>query len=155
MWNSEPLIIHCKYENFHKTLKLKLILIQLAVKFVNSSIFIHCVAKVRHTRSLLETRVIIKSLVHLCYPINFNWFSIWAIACFWAYVGQPHDHIDWATSMPFASINPTNPRTNPWNFGNNCSAFGGSWKTQFFWVGHFGFFFQKKKIFFLLYYIQN
>jgi hypothetical protein len=37
-------------------------------------------------------------------------------ACFWAYVGQPHDHIGWATSMPFASINPTNPRTNPWNF---------------------------------------
>ena len=57
--------------------------------------------------------------------------------CFWAYVGQPHDHIHWATSMPFASINPTNPRTNPWNFGGNCSAFGGGWKTQFFWVGHF------------------
>ena len=35
---------------------------------------------------------------------------------FWAYVGQPHDHIGWAPSMPFASINPTNPRTNPWNF---------------------------------------
>jgi hypothetical protein len=28
---------------------------------------------------------------------------------FWAYVGQPHDHIGWAKSMP--SINPTNPRT--------------------------------------------
>ena len=26
---------------------------------------------------------------------------------FWAYVGQPHDHIGWATPMPFASINPT------------------------------------------------
>ena len=37
-------------------------------------------------------------------------------ACFWAYVRQPHGHIDWATSMPFASINSTNPRTNPWNF---------------------------------------
>ena len=29
-------------------------------------------------------------------------------------------------------FNPTNPRTNPWNFGGNCSAFGGGWKTQFF-----------------------
>ena len=37
-------------------------------------------------------------------------------ACFWAYVGQPHGHMGWAKSMPFASINPTNPRTNPWNF---------------------------------------
>ena len=32
--------------------------------------------------------------------------------CFWTYVGQPQGHIGWATSMPFASINPTNPRTN-------------------------------------------
>ena len=36
-------------------------------------------------------------------------------ACFWAYVGQPHGHIGWATSMPFASFNYTNPRINPWN----------------------------------------
>jgi hypothetical protein len=34
--------------------------------------------------------------------------------------------------MPFASINPTNPRTNPWKFGGNCSAFDGGWKIQFF-----------------------
>jgi hypothetical protein len=27
--------------------------------------------------------------------------------------------------MPFVSINPTNPKTNLWNFGYNCSAFGG------------------------------
>ena len=56
--------------------------------------------------------------------------------------------------MPFASINPTNPRTNLWNFGDNCSAFGGSWKTQFFWVGHFEFFFSKKIIFFCFILIQ-
>ena len=37
-------------------------------------------------------------------------------ACFWAYVWQPHGHIGWATPMPFASINSTNQRTNPWNF---------------------------------------
>ena len=30
------------------------------------------------------------------------------IGCFCPYVGQPHNHIGWATLMPFASINPTN-----------------------------------------------
>jgi hypothetical protein len=35
---------------------------------------------------------------------------------FWAYVGQPHGHIGWARPVPFASINSTNPRTNPWIF---------------------------------------
>ena len=44
--------------------------------------------------------------------------------------------------------------TNLWNFGNNCSTFGGSWKTQFFWVGHFKFFFSKKKHFFCIILIQ-
>ena len=37
-------------------------------------------------------------------------------ACFGAYVWQPHDPIGWATPMPFASTNSTNPRTNPWNW---------------------------------------
>ena len=60
------------------------------------------------------------------------------------YSGQPDNHIGWASSMPFASMNPTNPTTNPWNFGGNCSAFGGGWKTQFFLIGHFDFFFKKK-----------
>ena len=41
------------------------------------------------------------------------------LGCFWAYVVQPHNHIGWATSMPFTSINSTNPRTNPWNFYRN------------------------------------
>ena len=63
------------------------------------------------------------------------------LALFWAYVGQPDGHMGWVTLMPLASINPTNPRTNLWNFGENCSAFGGGWKTQFFWVGHFENFF--------------
>jgi hypothetical protein len=60
---------------------------------------------------------------------------------FGTYVRQSHNYIGWAKSMSFTSINSTNPRTNPWNFGNNCSAFSSSWKTQFFWVAHFGFFF--------------
>ena len=38
------------------------------------------------------------------------------LGCFCTYVGHPHDHIGWAISMPFTSINPTNPRTNQWNF---------------------------------------
>ena len=38
------------------------------------------------------------------------------LGCFWAYVGRPHYHIGWATSMSFVSINPNNPRTDPWNF---------------------------------------
>ena len=29
-------------------------------------------------------------------------------------------HIDWAKSMPFASIDPTHPRTNLWKSGENC-----------------------------------
>ena len=53
-------------------------------------------------------------------------------ACFGAYVGQPHGHIGWAKSMPFASFNPTNPRTNPWNFGGICSAFDEVEKLSFF-----------------------
>ena len=48
--------------------------------------------------------------------------------------------------MPFKSINPTHPRINLWTFGDHCSAFGGGWKTQFFWVGHFDFFFFQKEM---------
>ena len=58
------------------------------------------------------------------------------LALFGAYIGQPDSHIGWVTLMPFASINPTNPRTNLWNFGDNCSVFAGGWKTRFFWVGY-------------------
>ena len=59
------------------------------------------------------------------------------LAVNWAYIGQPDDHIGWAKLMSFASIDPTHLKTNLWNFGKNCSAFRGGWKTQFFWVGHF------------------
>ena len=63
----------------------------------------------------------------------------------WAYVGQSDDHIGWAT---FASIYPTNPRTNLWNFSRKIFENWRFWKTQFFWVGHFEFYFSKKKNFF-------
>ena len=58
-------------------------------------------------------------------------------SCFWAYVGQPHDHIGWATSMPFASINPTNP----WNFHKKILRIGNFEKWPFWKSGHFEFFF--------------
>ena len=47
-------------------------------------------------------------------------------------VGQPHEHIGWATSMLFASINTTNPRTNPWKFRENFLRIGGFENLSFF-----------------------
>jgi hypothetical protein len=67
------------------------------------------------------------------------------LGCFWAYVGQLHDHMDWATSMPFASINPTNPRTNPWNSHEKNLRIGGFENPSFFESAILKFFLQKKK----------
>ena len=50
-------------------------------------------------------------------PITGKKWIFCVFSHFWAYVGQPHDHIGWTKSMPFASINPTNPRTHPAQFG--------------------------------------
>ena len=75
-------------------------------------------------------------------------------ACFRAYVRQPHGHIGWAKSMPFASINPTNTRTNSWNFGGICSALDEVEKLSFFESAILNFFFKKKK-FFLLHSHEN
>ena len=67
---------------------------------------------------------------------------------FRAYVGKPNGHIDQAKSMPFASINCTNPRTNPWHFHKKILKIGNLKKTQFFWVAILNFFFFKKKKYF-------
>ena len=67
---------------------------------------------------------------------------------FWAYVGQPHDHIGWAPSMPFALINPTNPRTDPWNFHKKILRIGDFEKCTFFESAILNFFFRKKNFFF-------
>ena len=75
-------------------------------------------------------------------------------ACFRPYVGQPHGHIGWAKPMPLASFNPTNPRTNPWNFGRICSAFDEVEKLSFFESAILNFFFEKK-FFFLLHSHKN
>ena len=69
---------------------------------------------------------------------------------FWAYVGQPHGHIDWAKSMPFASINSTNPRTHPAQFGKKILRIDRLAKWGFFESAILDFFFSKKKIFFCL-----
>ena len=68
------------------------------------------------------------------------------MACFWAYVWQPHDHIGWTTSMPFASINPTNPRNNPWNFHEKILRIGGVENISFFESAILNFFSKKKEI---------
>ena len=60
--------------------------------------------------------------------------------CFWAYVGQPHGHIHWASSMSLASINPTNPRTNLWNFRKFFSRIG-KFEKRPFWIFFLEFFF--------------
>ena len=77
------------------------------------------------------------------------------LGCFCPYVRQPHNHIGWATSMPFASINPTNPRTNPWNFHKKILRIGHFEKWPFWTIGHFEFYFSKKKKIFCLISIQN
>ena len=75
--------------------------------------------------------------------------------CFWAFVGQPHGHIHWATSMPFASFNPTNPRTNLRNFREKILRIGDFEKRPFFESAILNFFFSKKKFFFLLHSYEN
>ena len=48
--------------------------------------------------------------------------------------------------MPFTSINFIDPRTNLWNFSQKNFKNWRFWKSQFFWIGHFEFFFFKKKM---------
>ena len=68
---------------------------------------------------------------------------------FWAYVGQPHGHIGWATSMPLVSINPINPKTNPWNFHEKVLRIG-SFEISVVLNRPFWFFLSKKEKIFCL-----
>ena len=54
------------------------------------------------------------------------------LGCFCPYVRQPHNHIGWVNSISFASINPTNPRTNPWNLHKSNLRIGDFEKLSFF-----------------------
>ena len=65
--------------------------------------------------------------------------------CFCPYVRQSHNHIGWATLMPMASINPTNPRTDLWNFREKILRIGDFEKQPFWKIGHFEFCSSKKK----------
>ena len=66
---------------------------------------------------------------------------------FWAYVRQPDNHIGWATSMPFASIYSTYPKTNPRNFSKITLRIGGAGKWHFlvFWFLVIWFFKKEKR----------
>ena len=75
--------------------------------------------------------------------------------CFWAYVGQPHSHIHWATSMPFTAINSTNPRTNPWNFHEKILRIGGAGKWEFFEAAILNFLSRPFWIFFCFISVKN
>ena len=57
--------------------------------------------------------------------------------------------------MGFASINPTNPRTNLWNFHEKISRIGDFEKRPFWKISHFEFFSRKKNFFFLLHFYKN
>ena len=70
-------------------------------------------------------------------------------------VGQPHDHISWATPMPFASINSTNPRTNPWNFHEKILRIGGAGKWGFFEAAILNFLSRPFWIFFCFISVKN
>ena len=70
-----------------------------------------------------------------------NAFSV-LFGCFWALVGQPHGHIRWATSMPFASFNPTNPRTDLRDFREKILRIGDFEKLAFFESAILNFFFE-------------
>ena len=70
------------------------------------------------------------------------------LGCFCPYIRQPHDNIGWATLMPFASINLTNPTTNLWNFREKILRIGDFEKRCFFESAILNFFFRKKNFFF-------
>ena len=74
---------------------------------------------------------------------------------FWAYVGQPHDHISWGKPMPFASINSTNPRTDPWEFYEKILRIGGAGKWGFFEAAILNFLSWPFWIFFCLIFVKN
>ena len=58
----------------------------------------------------------------------------WCFRLFYVYATLPHNHISWARSIPFASINSSNPRTNLWNL---CKNFLKIVDFEKFWVSHF------------------
>ena len=64
--------------------------------------------------------------------VKISWIILHFFACFCPYVGQSHNHIGWDKSMLFASINPSNPRTDPWDFHKKILRIGDFEKCTFF-----------------------
>jgi hypothetical protein len=64
---------------------------------------------------------------------------------FKVYQNRSKDPVHWATSMPFASINPANPRTNLWNFREKFLRIGDYENLSFFESAILDFLFKKKK----------
>ena len=64
-------------------------------------------------------------------------------------------HTGWAKSMPFASINPTNPRTNPWKFHEKILRIGGAGKWGFFEAAILNFLSRPFWIFFCFISVKN
>ena len=77
------------------------------------------------------------------------------LGCFWAYVRQPHSHKSWDKPMPFASINSTNPRTNPWKFHEKILRIGGAGKWGFFEAAILNFLSRPFWIFFCFISVKN
>ena len=50
----------------------------------------------------------------------------------WPFVGQPYNHIGWATSLAYSWVSSTYPRTISWNFGEKMFRIGGFEKLTFF-----------------------
>ena len=51
----------------------------------------------------------------------------------WPFVGQPDNHIGWATSLAYTWVSSTYPRTISWNFGWKNIQKWWIWKIDFFW----------------------
>ena len=55
----------------------------------------------------------------------------------WPFVGQPDNHIGWATSLAYSWVSSTYPRTISWNFGEKMFKIGGFEKLPFFEITKF------------------
>ena len=83
-------------------------------------------------------------VVRLSDDLLLKWFFCFLIP--FLILQQPDIHVGCAILMFFASIYFSKPRPNPKIFAKKIENWG-SWKFQFFWVGHFDFFLQNEYFF--------
>jgi hypothetical protein len=89
----------------------------------------------------------VKGLTYLAVRLSDITTKIAFLPLFWGYVKQPDDHISWASLLPFASIYPTNTRTNPWTFQEKMLRIGGVENLSFFESAILNLFFKKTTFF--------